>query len=198
MSANFARLQWIVGTPLVELALLAGPAVPDGYRPDAAHRAAAAQCFSPSDVGGRQRTPGHSGGWGRAPAAERALAVSRSAGGWLRAGHEPVGLAADERTRGNLWWELSSGGSGLFRLTGQTLPLGEYSLSFGFVTEDDELTGCASRPGRSATERRARRTGAPRREPLILDDFQTARLDFKALATGAPESSDASSPSSSA
>lgn len=191
MSANFARLQWIVGTPLLELLYWLALQFPAAIVQTLPIALLLAVLLA----------------FGRLAAANELLAIQ--AGGvalrrlsalLLTLGLGAVGFALvmnqwvlpQTNVRvGTLWWELSGGGSGLYRLTGQSLPLGAYTLSFGYVTEDDELEGVRleSWSGRELSVVLAERARLTKRQ-LILYDYQTARLDLGALKTEAPESSD--------
>jgi len=136
-SANFPRLQWIVGTPfwgLLSWLALQFPAAVVQTLPIALLLAVLLS-------------------FGRLAATNELLAVQaggvalrRLSAPMLVLGLFAVGFALSmnqwvlPRTNvqvGALWWELTSGGSGLFRLTRQALPLGDYTLSFSSVTPDD-------------------------------------------------------------
>jgi len=187
MSANFPRLQWIIGTPfwgLIYWLVLQFPAAVVQTLPIALLLAvllsfgqlAAANELLAVQAGG---------------VALRRLGALMLTFGLLAAG---FALAMNQwvlpRTNvqvGSLWWQLTSSGSGLFRLARQSLPLGDYTLSFDTVTEDDELWGVRleSWRGRELSvvlAERARFTEAG----LTLYDYQTARLNLGALAEGAP------------
>lgn len=182
MSANFPRLGWIVGTPLGETLywlLLQFPAAVVQTLPIAlllavllsVGRLAAANELLAVQAGGvALRRLG-------APmlllgllAATSALAVNQ----WV--------LPWSNVRVGSLWWELTSGGSGLFRLTNQSLPLGNYTLSFSAVTPDDELLGVRLEAwqGRELSVVLAERARF-NESGLTLYDYQTARLDLSAL-----------------
>lgn len=189
MSANFPRLQWVVGTPVTDLIywlLLQFPAAMVQTLPIALLLAVLLS-------------------FGRLAAANELLAVQAGgiALGRLSALMLTLGLLAagagltmnqwvlpQTNVRvGTLWWELTSGGSGLFRLTRQALPLGDYTLSFSGVTRDDELRGVRLEAwsGRQLSVVLAARARFSE-EGLTLYDYQTARIDFNALLADAPES----------
>ncbi|ADI14136.1 LptF/LptG family permease [Truepera radiovictrix] len=141
-SANFPRLQWIIGTPLwgmlgwlalqlptaivqtLPIALLLAVLLTFG-------RLAAANELLAVQAGG---------------VALRRLSAPMLALGLLAAGcalamNQWVLPRANVRV-GALWWELTSGGSGLFRLERQSIPLGEFSLSFAATDRrTDDLFG---------------------------------------------------------
>lgn len=192
MSANFSRLQWIVGTPLLDLfywLALQFPAAIVQTLPIALllsvllafGRLAAANELLAMQAGGVAL--------GRLSAL--LLTLGLAAAGFALAMNQWVLPQTNVRV-GSLWWELSNGGSGLFRLTGQTLPLGEYTLSFAVVTEDDTLEGVRLEAwqGRELSVILAERAQLKENE-LVLYDYQTARLDLNALKTKAPKSPDA-------
>ena len=130
MSANFPRLQWIIGTPVRDLLywlVLQFPAAMVQTLPIALLLAVLLS-------------------FGRLAAANELLAIQaggvalrRIAGLMLMLGLAAAGFAlamnqfvlpwTNVRV-GSLWWELTGGGSGLARLTRQNLPLGDYTLSF--------------------------------------------------------------------
>lgn len=189
MSANFPRLQWVVGTPFADLLywlLLQFPAAMVQTLPIALLLAvllsfgglAAANELLAVQAGGIAL--------GRLSALMLTL-------GLLATG---VGLGMNQWVLpytnvrvGTLWWELTSGGSGLFRLTRQALPLGDYTLSFSSVTPDDELRGVRLEAwrGRQLSVVLAARARFSE-EGLTLYDYQTTRLDLNALLNDAPES----------
>jgi lipopolysaccharide export system permease protein len=189
MSANFPRLQWVVGTPFADLLywlLLQFPAAMVQTLPIALLLAvllsfgglAAANELLAVQAGGVAL--------GRLSALMLTL-------GLLATG---VGLGMNQWVLphtnvrvGTLWWELTSGGSGLFRLTRQALPLGDYTLSFSSVTPDDELRGVRLEAwqGRQLSVVLAARARFSE-EGLTLYNYQTTRLDFSALLDDAPES----------
>ncbi len=189
MSANFPRLQWIVGTPFWRLLywlLLQFPAAVVQTLPIALllavllsfGRLAASNELLAIQAGG---------------VALRRLSALMLLLGLFAAGSA---LAINQwvlpRTNvqvGSLWWELTGSGSGLFRLVRQSLPLGDYTLSFESVTPDDELQGVRLEAWQGAElsvvrAARARFTGSG----LILYDYQTTRLDLGVLAGTTPQS----------
>jgi lipopolysaccharide export system permease protein len=191
MSANFARLQWIVGTPLLELGYWLALQFPTAI----VQTLPIALLLSVLLAFGRLAASNEllaiqAGGVALRRLSGLLLLLGLLAAGFALAMNQWVLPQANVRV-GSLWWELSNGGSGLFRLAGQTLPLGEYSLSFNAVTEDDELRGVRLEAwkGRELSVVLAERARLEENR-LILEDFQTARLDFKALATE-PASADA-------
>jgi lipopolysaccharide export system permease protein len=141
-SANFPRLQWIIGTPLwgmlgwlalqlptavvqtLPIALLLAVLLSFG-------RLAAANELLAVQAGGvalrRLSAP--------------MLALGLLAAGFALAMNQWVLPRANVRV-GALWWELTSGGSGLFRLERQSIPLGDFSLSFAATDRrTDDLFG---------------------------------------------------------
>ena len=191
MSANFPRLQWIVGTPFWELLywlLLQFPAAVVQTLPIALllavllafGRLAASNELLAVQAGG---------------VALRRLSALMLTLGLLAAGSA---LAINQwvlpRTNaqvGSLWWQLTGGGSGLYRLIQQSLPLGNYTLTFDNVTPDDELEGVRleawSGPSLSVIRAaKARFTGSG----LALYDYHTTRLDLGVLADSVPRSAE--------
>ena len=187
-SANLPRFQWIVGTPFGQLfywLLLQFPAALVQTLPIALLLAvllsfgglAAANELLAVQAGG---------------IALRRLGALLLTLGFLAAG---FALAMNQwvlpRTNvkvGALWWELTGSGSGLYRLVRQNLPLGDYTLSFDAVADDDELFGVRleSWRGRELSvvlAERARFT----EEGLALYGYQTTRLDLGVLAADAPQ-----------
>ncbi len=183
MSANLPRFQWIVGTPFGQLLywlLLQFPAALVQTLPIALLLAvllsfgglAAANELLAVQAGG---------------VALRRLGALMLTLGLLAAG---FALAMNQwvlpRTNvkvGSLWWELTGSGSGLYRLVRQNLPLGDYTLSFDAVAEDDELFGVRLEAwqGREVSvvlAERARFTETG----LTLYGYQTTRLDLGVLA----------------
>ncbi len=189
MSTNFPRLQWIVGTPFWELLYWLSLQFPAAIVQTLPIALLLAVLLS----------------FGRLAASNELLAV-QAGGVALRRLSAPMltlGLLATgaalginqwvlPRTNvqvGSLWWELTAGGSGLFRLTQQSLPLGDYTLSFESVTPDDELLGVRLEAWQGAElsvirAARARFTGAS----LALYDYHTTRLDLGVLADDVPRS----------
>lgn len=181
MSANFPRLGWIVGTPLAGLLywlLLQFPAATVQTLPIALllavllsfGRLAAANELLAMQAGGvALRRLG-----------ALILSLGLLAAGFALAMNQWVLPWTNVRV-GSLWWELTSGG-GLFRLAQQSLPLGDYTLSFAAVTPDDELLGVRleawqDRELSVVLAERARFTD----ESLTLYDYHTTRLDLGAL-----------------
>ncbi len=191
MSANFSRLQWIVGTPMLELLywlILQFPAAIVQTLPIALLLAvllAFGRLAASNELLAMQ-----AGGVALGRLSALLLTLGLAAAGFALSMNQWVLPQTNVRV-GSLWWELSNGGSGLFRLTGQTLPLGDYTLSFAVVTEDDELEGVRleSWQGRELSVILAERARLAENE-LILYDYQTARLDLNALRAESPESAE--------
>lgn len=181
MSANLPRLGWIVGTPLGGLLywlLLQFPAAIVQTLPIALLLAVLLS-------------------FGRLAAANELLAVQAGgialrrlgalilvlgllAAGFALSMNQWVLPWTNVRV-GSLWWELTSGG-GLYRLAQQSLPLGDYTLSFDAVTPDDEMLGVRLEAWQDdelsvVLAERARFTG----ESLTLYGYHSARLDLGAL-----------------
>lgn len=190
MSANFPRLQWIIGTPVSDLLYWLALQLP----------AAAVQTLPIALLLAVLLS------FGRLAAANELLAIQaggvalrRLAGLMLTLGLAAAGFAlamnqfvlpwTNVRV-GSLWWELTGGGSGLARLTRQNLPLGDYTLSFEAVTPNDELEGVRLEAWQGgelsvilAARARFSDTG------LALYDYHVARLDLAALGgSGSAES----------
>lgn len=142
VSAMLPRMQWVVGVPLFELAwllLLQFPAAIVQTLPIALllavllafGRLAASNELLAIQAGG---------------VALRRLTATFLALGLLSAGfalflNERVLPQANARV-GSLWWELTTGSSGLFRLARQNIPLGDYTLYFASTDRaTDELHG---------------------------------------------------------
>jgi lipopolysaccharide export system permease protein len=140
VSMMLPRMQWVVGVPLLELAwllLLQFPAAIVQTLPIALllavllafGRLAASNELLAVQAGG---------------VALRRLALTLLALGLVSAGlaaflNERVLPQTNARV-GSLWWELTTGSSGLFRLARQNVPLGDYTLYFGSTDRaTDEL-----------------------------------------------------------
>jgi len=187
MSANFPRLQWIIGTPfwgLIYWLLLQFPAAVVQTLPIALLLAVLlsfGQLAAANELLAVQ-----AGGVALRRLGALMLTFGLFAAGFALAMNQWV-LPRTNVQVGSLWWQLTSSGSGLFRLARQSLPLGDYTLSFDAVTPEDELWGVRleSWRGRELSvvlAERARFTEAG----LTLYDYQTARLNLGALAEGAP------------
>lgn len=93
-----------------------------------------------------------------------------------------------------LWWQLSSGGSGLFRLAQQQLVLGDYTLHFEAADRaNDELLGVRLEAwqGRTLTVFHAARARFEA-DALLLFDYDLTVLDLAALQSAAGESAERS------
>ena len=189
MSANFPRLQWIVGIPFWQLLywlLLQFPAAIVQTLPIALllavllsfGRLAAANELLAIQAGG--------------VALRRLSALMLTLGLLAAGGALAINQWVLPQTNvqvGSLWWKLTGSGSGLFRLVRQSLPLGDYTLTFENVTPDDELEDVRleawSGPKLSvirAAKARFTPTG------LTLYDYHTTRLNLGVLADNVPRS----------
>ncbi len=181
-SANFPRLQWIVGTPLWRLLywlLLQFPAAIVQTLPIALllavllsfGRLAASNELLAVQAGG--------------VALRRLSALMLTLGLLAAGGALAINQWVLPRTNvqvGSLWWELTGSGSGLFRLIRQSLPLGEYTLTFDDISSEDELLGVRLEAWQGpelsvvrAERARFTETG------LALYDYHTTRLDLGVL-----------------
>jgi len=187
-SANFPRLQWIVGAPLLEMLGWLALQLPAAFvqtLPIALLLAvllAFGQLAATNELLAVQA----------AGVPMRRLSVPLLVLGLLAAGaalsvNQWVLPTTNARV-GVLWWELTSGGSGLFRLARQSIPLGDYNLSFAATdrTTDDLLeVRLEAWRGRELTvvlaDRARFREGA-----LELYGYQTNVIDFPVLSQEGP------------
>lgn len=183
LSATLPRVEWIVGAPVMELMvwlLLQLPAAMVQTLPLAVllavllafGRLATSNELLPIQAGG---------------VALGRLTRVFLAGGLVAAG---TALYLNERVLpgtnaqvASLWWQLSSGGSGVFRLARQNVALGDYQLHFQAAdrASDDLLdVRLEAWEGRTLTvfhAARARFEGAS----LLLYDYELTVLDLAAL-----------------
>lgn len=183
VSVTLPRLQWVVGTPLLDLGgwlLLQLPAALVQTLPIALVLAVLLT-------------------YGRLSADNELLAVRAGGVGSRRATRVFVGLglilalgalalnqwvlpAANARV-GSLWWELTSGGSGLFRLARQNVTVDEFSLYFESTDRStDDVFGVRIErwQGDRLTVLLAER-GVFEEEGLRLYDYRGHTLDLSAL-----------------
>ncbi len=192
MSTNLPRFQWIVGTPFGQLLywlLLQFPAALVQTLPIAlllavllsfGSLAASNELFAVQAGGVALRRLG-----------ALMLTLGLLAAGFALAMNQWV-LPLTNVKVGSLWWELTGSGSGLYRLVRQNLPLGDYTLSFDAVAEDDELFGVrleawSGRELSVVLADRARFTDTG----LALYGYQTTRLNLGVLGDPAATSGDA-------
>jgi lipopolysaccharide export system permease protein len=188
MSANFPRLQWVVGTPVWALGywlLLQFPAAIVQTLPIALLLAVLLSFGGLAAA--NELLAIQAGGVALRRLSALMLTLGLLAAGFALAMNQWVLPQTNVRV-GSLWWELTSGGSGLFRLARQSLPLGDYTLAFNAVTPDDELRGVRLEAWRGrelsvVLAERARFT----EEGLTLYGYQTTRLDLGALTADVPE-----------
>ncbi|CAN5665963.1 LptF/LptG family permease [soil metagenome] len=191
LSATLPRVEWIVGAPLRELMswlLLQLPAAMVQTLPVAVllavllafGRLATSNELLPVQAGG---------------VALGRLTRVFLVGGLLAAAaalylSERVLPETNARVAG-LWWQLSSGGSGLFRLAGQNVALGDYQLHFGATDRrSDDLLDVRLEAWEERTltvfhAARARFEGAS----LLLYGYELTVLDLAALDLAALEPS---------
>lgn len=192
MSTNLPRFQWIVGTPFGQLLywlLLQFPAALVQTLPIAlllavllsfGGLAASNELFAVQAGGVALRRLG-----------ALMLTLGLLAAGFALAMNQWV-LPRTNVKVGSLWWELTGSGSGLYRLVRQNLPLGDYTLSFDAVAEDDELFGVrleawSGRELSVVLAERARFTDTG----LALYGYQTTRLNLGVLGDPAATPGDA-------
>ncbi len=136
LSATIPRLQWIVGVPLGGLSVWLGWQLP----------AAVVQTLPVALLLAVLLTFGRLAADSELISAQAGgVSLRRTSAAFLSLGlscavfsfglNETVVPEANTRV-GSLWWELTSNGSGLFRLAEQNVPLGEYSLYFQKTDRD--------------------------------------------------------------
>ena len=187
-SANFPRLQWIVGTPLWRLLywlLLQFPAAIVQTLPIALllavllsfGRLAASNELLAIQAGG--------------VALRRLSALMLTLGLLAAGGALAINQWVLPRTNvqvGSLWWELTGSGSGLFRLIRQSLPLGEYTLTFDDISPEDDLLGVRLEAWQGAELSVVRAQRARFTETgLELYDYHTTRLNLGVLEDTVPK-----------
>ncbi|TVR88467.1 MAG: YjgP/YjgQ family permease [Trueperaceae bacterium] len=182
VSAVLPRLQWIVGTPLLDLAWWIVLLLPQALVMTAPIALVLAVLLSFGRLGTDQELTAMQAG--AVPLRRAALvfvvlgavaaASSLAASQWLvpRANMAVV----------DVYWRLTADRSGLFRLLGQQLPVGELSLTFAQATRDDTLLDVRVErwDGDVLTLIRAER-GRFEDEALVLYGHRTQRLDLAAL-----------------
>lgn len=182
VSAVLPRVQWIVGTPVLELAWWMLLLLPQALVMTAPIALVLAVLLAFGRLAGDQEIGAMQAGGVRLRRAAAVLVafgaltavLSLAASQWLvpRANLAVV----------DLYWELTAGRSGLFRLVGQQLPVGDLSLTFGAADRDDNLRDVRVQrwDGDVLTLIRAER-GAFVDDDLVLYGHRTQRLDLAAL-----------------
>ena len=182
VSAVLPRVQWIVGTPVLELAWWMLLLLPQALVMTAPIALVLAVLLAFGRLAGDQEIGAMQAGGVRLRRAAAVLVafgaltavLSLAASQWLvpRANLAVV----------DLYWELTAGRSGLFRLVGQQLPVGDLSLTFGAADRNDNLRDVRVQrwDGDVLTLIRAER-GAFVDDDLVLYGHRTQRLDLAAL-----------------
>lgn len=182
VSAVLPRVQWIVGTPVLEIAWWMALLLPQALVMTAPIALVLAVLLAFGRLAGDQEISAMQAGGVRL---RRAAAVLVAFGALTAV----VSLAASQWVvpRANLavvdlYWELTAGRSGLFRLVGQQLPLADLSLTFGAADRDDTLRDVRVQrwDGDVLTVIRAER-GAFVGDDLVLYGHRTQRFDLAAL-----------------
>ena len=182
VSGVLPRLQWIVGTPLVDVAWWIVLLLPQALVMTAPIALVLAVLLSFGRLGSDQELTAMQAG--AVPLRRVALvfvvlgavaaASSLAASQWLvpRANLAVV----------DVYWRLTADRSGLFRLIGQQLPVGDLSLTFSQATRDDTLLDVRVErwDGDVLTLIRAER-GRFADDGLVLYGHRTQRLDLAAL-----------------
>ncbi len=182
VSGVLPRLQWIVGTPVPELAWWMALLLPQALVMVAPIALVLAVLLVFGRLATDQELTAIQAG---AVALRRAAAVFVVLGALTGA----VSLAVNQWVvpRANLavvdlYWSLTAGQSGLFRLVGQQLPVGDLSLTFEAAARDGTLSQVRLEhwEGDVLTLVRAER-GAFADDALVLYGYRTQRLDLGAL-----------------
>lgn len=192
-SANFPRLQWIVGTPLWGMLGWLALQLPTAVVQTLPIALLLAVLLS----FGRLATSNEllavqAGGVALRRLSALMLVLGFLAAAFALAMNQWVLPRANVQV-GALWWQLTSGGSGLFRLERQSIPLGDFSLSFAATDRrTDDLFGVRleSWRGRELSvvlAERARFTD----DGLELYGYQNAVLDLGTLRDDAPRTPEA-------
>ena len=182
VSGVLPRLQWIVGTPLLELAWWMLLLMPQALVMTAPIALVLAVLLSFGRLGSDMELTAMQSG--TVPLRRVAMVFVL-----LGALATLASLAASEWLvpRANLavvdvYWRLTADRSGLFRLVGQQLPVGELSLTYSQATRDDTLSDVRVErwDGEVLTLIRAER-GRFEGDTLVLFGHRTQRLDLRAL-----------------
>jgi lipopolysaccharide export system permease protein len=182
VSGVLPRLQWIVGTPVLELTRWMALLFPQALVMVAPIALVLAVLLVFGRLSTDQELTAIQAG---AIALRRAAAVFVALGALTGA----LSLAVNQWVvpRANvavvdLYWSLTAGQSGLFRLIGQQLPVGDLSLTFGSAGLDGTLSQVRVEhwDGDVLTLVRAGR-GRFENGALVLFDHRTQRLDLAAL-----------------
>ena len=182
VSGVLPRLQWIVGTPVQELARWMALLFPQALVMVAPIALVLGVLLVFGRLANDQELTAIQAG---AIALRRAAAVFVALGVLTAAASLAVNQWVVPRANlavVDLYWSLTAGQSGLFRLVGQQLPVGDLSLTFGSAARDGTLSQVRVEhwDGDVLTLVRAAR-GYFENDALVLYDHRTQRLDLSAL-----------------
>jgi len=182
VSAVLPRVQWIVGTPVLELAWWMALLLPQALVMTAPIALVLAVLLAFGRLANDyELTAMQAGGVRVRRAAAVFVTIGLSAALLSLAANQWVVPRANLAVV-DLYWELTAGRSGLFRLVGQQLPVGELSLTFRSAGRDDTLAGVRIErwDGDVLTLIRAER-GVFVGDDLVLYGHRTQRFDLAAL-----------------
>ncbi|MDQ3397212.1 MAG: LptF/LptG family permease [Deinococcota bacterium] len=185
LSATLPRVQWIVGVPVGELALwllLQFPAAAVQTLPIAV-LLAVLLAFGRLSTN-NELLPVQAGGIELRRLTRIFLMVGLVSAGLALVLNERVLPQANARVS-SLWWQLSSGGSGLFRLVNQNLSFGDYQLYFTATDRrSDDILGVRLEAwqGKTLTVIHAERASF-QSESLRLFGYRLMVLDLEAVET---------------
>lgn len=185
VSGVLPRVQWIVGTPALELAWWIALLVPQALVMVAPIALVLAVLLSFGRLANdHELTAMQAGGVRLRRVTTVYVAIGVVAAASSLAANQWVVPRANVAVV-DLYWELTAGRSGLFRLVGRQLPVGDLSLTFRSADRDDTLRDVRVErwDGDVLTLVRAER-GAFVGDDLVLYGHRTQRLDLGALDRG--------------
>jgi lipopolysaccharide export system permease protein len=193
VSATMPRLQWIVGTPFADLALWLAVLLPQAL----VQTAPVALVLSVLLAFGRlatehELTAVQAGGIAIARTATVFVLVGAATGLGALALNEWVVPRANAAVA-EVYWRLTTGRTGLFRLAAQRIPVEGFNLRFETVDRDGTMGGVRVErwDGDVYTLVRAERAVFDGQD-LVLFDHRTQRFDLGALDRAAASGADAS------
>lgn len=191
VSATLWRLEWIVGTPVLEILLWLALQMPQAIVQVAPIALVLSVLLAFGRLSSDQELTAFQAG--TVPLA-RATAVFVGIGLAAAAATLAVNQWVLPRTNVAVvetYWQLTTGRSGLFRLAAQGLPVDDFRLTFGEVGRDDELRDVRVERWQDdelMVVRAAR--GRFEGQSLMLYDYRVQRLDLGALDAPAVEATD--------
>lgn len=183
ISATLPRLQWVVGTPVLRLAGWLALQLPTALEQTLPIALVLAVLLAFGRLGSDHELLALQAG---SVSLLRASALFIAVGAAATAGALALNQWVLPTTNGIVarqYWELTSGTSGLFRLAGQSVPVGNFTLRFQSVdsaTDTMENVRVERWKGSNVTVVRAR-SAAFRGSTLVLRGYSVVVLDLSAL-----------------